>query len=286
MRTPLKHTVRKDTAVERPFFSIITVCYQAGEKLIETVRNVLAQSFSSFELIVKDGGSTDGSLEELKEINDTRLKLVSCKDRGIYDAMNSAISLSRGKFLYFLNCGDRLLNNGTLFEVYNSLSALECTSDEAPDIIAYGSCQTVNGLLTQPKRITELYLYRRPINHQSMFFGVGVFRNIGAYDISLRIRADHELTLRAFRHGTKFIRISETVCVYEGGGFSESEASRQARSNELTVIRHRYFTSAQRRSYDLLLKLSLKRLRNRMASSNSPKPLRRLYNTISNIFNR
>lgn len=272
--------------MERPFFSIITVCYQARDKLIETVRNVLDQSFTSFELIVKDGGSTDGSLEEVQKLDDARLKIISDKDRGIYDAMNSAISLSRGKFLCFLNCGDRFFKNDTLSEVYHSLSALGFAADERPDVIAYGSCQTVNGLLVQPNKITDSYLYRRPINHQSMFFGSGVFRNVGTYDISLKIRADHDLTLRAFKHGTKFVKINDVVCVYEGGGFSETQANRQTRIDELATIRQRHFTKSQRRRYDLLLKLSFKKLRNKIASSNSPKLLRQLYNRISGIFNR
>lgn len=70
-------------------FSIITVCLNAGENLIETVKSTLMQTYADFEIIVKDGFSDDGSIDRLPQ--DSRIKLVQKKDSGIYEAMNQGI---------------------------------------------------------------------------------------------------------------------------------------------------------------------------------------------------
>ena len=76
--------------VTTPFFSIIVVCYNAGEELRKTVESIQNQTDTDYEIIVKDGVSTDGSLKQLKE--DDRLRIYSSPDKGIYDAMNQAVS--------------------------------------------------------------------------------------------------------------------------------------------------------------------------------------------------
>ena len=86
-------------------FSIVTVCLNAGQDLIDTVNSTLGQSYDCFEILVKDGFSTDGSTEQLPE--DERIRLIQKKDTGIYDAMNQAVEEALGDYLIFMNCGDR-----------------------------------------------------------------------------------------------------------------------------------------------------------------------------------
>ena len=89
-----------------PFFSILVVCLNAGNKLKQTIESITAQDFNDYEIVVKDGGSTDGSLQKLAE--DNRLRILQQRDTGIYDAMNQAAEAARGRYVYFLNCGDLL----------------------------------------------------------------------------------------------------------------------------------------------------------------------------------
>ena len=114
---------------ERPFFSIIAASYNAGEKLRRTAENVLAQTCGDYELIVKDAGSADGSVEALVQAyggtdcsagdaglsdgasataREPRLRVIVSRDRGIYDGMNQAAAAVRGRYVLFLNCGDYL----------------------------------------------------------------------------------------------------------------------------------------------------------------------------------
>ena len=73
-----------------PFFSIIVVCLNPGEKLLQTLQSIQKQEFRDYEIVLKDGGSTDGSLQKL-DPGQSGLHVVTKPDRGIYDAMNQAV---------------------------------------------------------------------------------------------------------------------------------------------------------------------------------------------------
>ena len=88
-------------------FTIVTVAYNAGEKLLKTVEDTLKQTYEDFEIIVKDGGSSDRSLEPVRKLESDKIKIFSGKDNGIYDAMNIAVKAATGDYVIFLNCCDR-----------------------------------------------------------------------------------------------------------------------------------------------------------------------------------
>ena len=98
----------------QPFYSIIVVSLNPGDKLKSTLESIKKQTFSEFEVIVKDGFSTDGSLEAARLLSQEwerkeqgrSLKVIQKKDSGIYDAMNQGAEAARGRYVYYLNCGD------------------------------------------------------------------------------------------------------------------------------------------------------------------------------------
>ena len=99
--------------------SVITVCLNPGEKLSVTLDSILRQDCQDVEVILKDGGSTDGSVEKWRQENASspgaeKVRIFVEKDRGIYDAMNQAVAHAAGDFLLFLNCGDRFADDGVL----------------------------------------------------------------------------------------------------------------------------------------------------------------------------
>ena len=98
-----------------PFFSIIIVSLNAESVIGATLASALAQSCEDFEIIVKDGGSTDGTLEHIPE--DGRIRIYRESDRSVYDAMNQALSHANGEFLIFMNCGDTFATPEVLEEV-------------------------------------------------------------------------------------------------------------------------------------------------------------------------
>lgn len=91
--------------------SIITVTYNSGATLRDTLESVLQQDYSDYELIIKDGGSTDDTLDICREYEPRfggRMKLISSPDKGPYDAMNQGIRAASGEVVGMLNSDDFL----------------------------------------------------------------------------------------------------------------------------------------------------------------------------------
>ena len=98
--------------------SIITINYNNAEGLRKTLASVAAQSYPNIEHIIVDGGSTDGSVDVIREYESTltsrlspfasRLKWLSEPDKGIYNAMNKGIEMATGEYIQILNSGDIL----------------------------------------------------------------------------------------------------------------------------------------------------------------------------------
>ena len=109
--------------MKKPFFKIIVVSYNAGDKLLKTVESINRQTFTDYRILIKDGMSTDGSLEKLRaaydvggldDENPKKITLTESCDNGIYHAMNIASGYLDDKlkvgetpsYVFFLNCGD------------------------------------------------------------------------------------------------------------------------------------------------------------------------------------
>lgn len=106
-----------------PKVSVITVTYNAGGLLPHTMDNVLAQTYANMEYIVIDGASTDGSQDIIRQRSCDRLKWISEKDGGIYDAMNKGVGMASGEWVLFMNVDDTFASNDTLDRI--SLFALQ-----------------------------------------------------------------------------------------------------------------------------------------------------------------
>lgn len=255
-----------------PFFSIIIVCFQAGEELDRTVASVLAQTDGDLEILVKDGGSTDGSPERLPK--DSRIRLFQEKDTGIYDAMNQAASGVRGRYVLFLNCGDYLYDNEVLAGVRRAIGE---DSGKAP-VIFYGNTyerKTQSLVMSNPK-LDAFGCYRNIPCHQSCFYPEELINpkqlakrdRKRTYELHYRVRADYEHFLWCcFRAGARTVYMPLTVCSYEGGGFSESRKNRAAAKEEHRAITALYMTKGERMRYRAILTLTLAPLRTYLARS-------------------
>ena len=96
-------------------FSIIVVCLNAGDKLHKTIESILNQTESDYEIVVKDGGSTDDSVKTL--LPDDKMRVYCEADKSIYDAMNQALAHAKGEYVCFLNCGDYFYDRTVLSRV-------------------------------------------------------------------------------------------------------------------------------------------------------------------------
>lgn len=107
-----------------PFFSVITVSLNAEATFRATAASLLCQEFKDLESIIMDGGSTDGTLDIIREVDpgEARLSLTSEPDQGIYHAMNKGVQRARGEFIYFMNSDDCLAGPEVLKHVAETLA--------------------------------------------------------------------------------------------------------------------------------------------------------------------
>lgn len=263
---------------EEIMFSIIIVTLNAEKEISDTIKSIEEQNYDNFEVIVKDGGSKDLTLSRIPKKEKYRIHTM--KDQSVYEGMNQAIYLSKGKFIIFLNAGDSFASCSTLSETFEFIKNKRI---EDMMCVLYGNYYRKDmGIQNQPCKITEFYLYRRPLCHQSLFYSRELFNKYGLYDVSYKISADHEYTMRLWTLQTPFLHTGNTVCTYEGGGISESKTGWETAIKERKKIREQYYSKLSRIKYDMILFLSFSKVRAWLDSDMSPRWLNRKYISIRN----
>lgn len=233
-----KTKVKLDFA-KHPVLSIITVCRNEGERIRATSESVVGQTCGDFEWIVMDGGSTDGTLEILKEYRGRMAHFVSEPDGGVYFAMNKGAGLTRGEWLLFLNGGDLLAGREVLERV---LPLLGGKGEEI--LVGECLCTWPDGRparrLSHAGRFDLHSFYTRSINHQSAFIGRRVFERFGPYDVTFRLLSDHDFFVRAVLGGVVFRSASQLVVEYDMTGMTADHKENGIMMTELRRIRRRY----------------------------------------------
>lgn len=251
-------------------FSIIVVCLNAGERLRETVESIRRQSEQDYEIIIKDGVSTDAVtaayLEQLEResADDSRIRVFRHeKDCGIYDAMNQAVQYIRGEYVLFLNCGDCFYDGQVLAKVRERI---ECDNESR---LFYGNIrERLTGALVQSNPVIDDFAcYRNLPCHQACFYGAELLKRRG-FDTAYRVRADYEHFLWCFyRGGARPKYMPVTVALYEGGGFSETKENRRRSQQEHKKIVADYMPAGKVFRYRMIMLLTLAPLRTWIAEN-------------------
>ncbi|MHB1308720.1 MAG: glycosyltransferase [Limisphaerales bacterium] len=243
--------------LESPCFSVVTVCLDAGAALAETASGVMAQTFPGFEYVIKDGGSSDGSVERLR--TDARLRVIRQPDGGIYDAMNQALAACRGRYVVFMNAGDRFHADTVLAEV-----AARAEAEHWPEFVYTHSwnCRD-RTTMRYPPVLSRRFLYLRSLHHQATFADRECLRRLGGFDAArFRIFADHDLLVRAVvGQGARAVLCPVIGCDYEGAGFSTLAVNRRRLAAERKAIQKANFTRRERWVWDFGRALTLPGLR-------------------------
>lgn len=255
-----------------PMFSILMVSLNPGGKLVETMESVVSQSYTDYEVIVKDGGSGDGSLDALRAYLDRqgcrdRVRILTQPDTGIYEGMNQATQAARGEYLYFLNCGDFFASDQALARAAEEIGRL---GDRKPcPKIFYGDIyDALRGhVVASNPHMDDFACYRNVPCHQACIYHHSLFEERG-YEPGYRVRADYEHFLWCyFRKDARPGYIPVTLASYEGGGFSETPENRRRSAREHREITALYMGRGQCLRYRLILLATLAPLRTKMAES-------------------
>ena len=192
-----------------PLFSVITICYNAAAAIRPTLESVKSQTFTDFEYIVQDGGSTDATVHVVEKSGIDGLQLTSEKDSGIYDAMNRALGRARGIYVIFLNAGDAFHGSDALARV-----AEVARREDRPGVI-YGQTILVDEKrkyvgprhLTAPDNLQlEDFSHGMVVCHQAF---VPLRRITGLYNTDYRFSADYEWCIKCLQHSRHNIYIGD-----------------------------------------------------------------------------
>ena len=177
-------------------FTVIIATYNAQDHIENTIKSVINQGYENLELVIVDGCSTDQTLEIINKYSSYINKIISEKDKGIYDAWNKGIKNSLNEWIFFLGSGDTLtsgsLNRYAEFIASNPMS-FQFISSRINLVNANGSITRVIG------KTWSWSFFRKFMctSHVAALHNRSLFVDHGYYDSNLRIVGDYELLLRA-----------------------------------------------------------------------------------------
>lgn len=244
-------------------YSVIVVCLNAGQRLCDTINSILGQSYRNFEVIVKDGCSTDGSVEALSSAyQDSRIYVHRHKDNGIYDAMNQAVKRASGDYLLFLNAGDSFYDTHVLERITAEIK------HHRADIF-YGNLyhKALDTIIYAAPEINDFTCYRNVPCHQTCFYHRTMFDERG-YLPKYTVRADYEHFLWCYyKKKARIVHVPEVVAAYEGGGYSETAENKKRSARQHREIVVHYMGKRKADYYRFVMLLTLAPLRSAIAGS-------------------
>lgn len=204
--------------------SVITVCYNSAKSINRSITSVLEQSHEDVELVIIDGGSTDGTLEVVNKHLDTRVKVVSEPDSGIYDAMNKGLRNASGDIVCFLNSDDYYVDETVLSEVVARINNNVCDI-VLGDVDFFDPRRPQNIVRKYPARRFKLerlkFGWMPP--HPGFFARRKIYDKHGFFDDAYKVAGDFEFVARIFSASKiDFIYLDRVVVRMSLGGVSTS----------------------------------------------------------------
>ena len=197
--------------MNQKLLSIITVVFNEENNIEKTIESVIAHLTSECEYIIIDGGSTDGTIEIVGNYTDFINEFISEPDSGIYDAMNKGIARASGKWLYFINAGDELLN-------IPAEILLTSNNDQLLSFPVF-----INKKKRLLPNFNSFILIKNTLPHQGCFYLNDGFVK---YNLDYPIFSDYHLNLRYYQ-SKKIVKCfkSPIVASHSTNGVSNSKKS-------------------------------------------------------------
>lgn len=242
--------------IDKPLVTIITVSYNAVTLIEKTMLSIINQSYSNIEYIVIDGGSTDGTVDIIRNYNARINYWISETDFGIYDAMNKGIDLATGNWINFMNCGDYFYNDNVI-ENFIDIS-LNNTFD-----IFYGDSIFKfkwGNVLWKPHPLNQITKVN-PLTQQSCFFDTCLMKE-KHFDLKYPIAADYNFIYISYFEGKAFFYEPMLISVYiadigvsvEGGSSVHKEFAKIAGKEKSFIYESQYVLHTLRILFHRLLK--------------------------------
>ena len=228
----------KRSMEKKPLITVITVVFNGAETLRDTIESVIRQSYDNIEYIVIDGGSSDSTVDILKQYDHAIDYWLSEKDSGIYDAMNKGISLSSGEYVGLLNSDDMFSEDNVL----QSIADRFCQEQ----VDAVFSCLNIvdkNDLkkVLRKYRVSKFSRTMLRIGvmpaHPTFYCKKSCYEKAGFYKTDYKIAADFEMLVRLFiKQNLSWSFIDKVTVNMRSGGLSNSGIMARVKLN-LEIIR-------------------------------------------------
>ena len=203
--------------------SIITVTLNSKKTVISTLNSILSQTYDNIEHIIVDGGSTDGTIEILKNYRNKNTKVIISEGAGIYQSMNIGIKASTGDLISILNSDDIYQNEKTIETVINLVN-------QNPDYPIYLG----DVVYFKNTSFFDIYRYYKAKNfkrwhlkiglmppHPPSFIKKSVYEKYGLYNENFKIASDFEIFLRfIYRNNLTFYKLNKVIVRMRMGGIS------------------------------------------------------------------
>lgn len=191
----------------KPIISLVTTVYNNAILLEQTIQSVINQTSNSFEYIIKDANSTDNFWEVVSRYSDCDIKIISEKDRGIYEGMHQGFVASSGEYVQILNSDDLFKTKDVINKYIDEITQTHCDGYCSDIMIRFPNGKR----LIRRADLSKLY-YRACVNHTSLVLKKNAYFSVGGFDLSYRISADYDLTIRLVKAGY-IIKHIDLVCV-------------------------------------------------------------------------
>ena len=261
-------------------YSIITINYNNRDGLRHTIESVITQDYNDFEFIIIDGGSTDGSVDVIKEYHHHISYFTSEKDNGVYHAMNKGIHAANGEYLNFMNSGDTFYNKSVLSTVANEINNADIVvgKDYHYDAVNQKGFSSI-----LPSRISMVTFFMETLPHQGAFIKRVLFDN-SPYNEKLSIAADWDFYVKKIVVEKCSVQLIPTIVSNrEQGGISTTQAIKQ--KEERDSIIHELIPDGVYRDYETLAHLDKSTLYKLMNICERKKP-RKLLTFFIKVINR
>ena len=231
--------------------SIITVCYNSEKTIADCITSVVNQSYDNLEYIVIDGKSTDTTMEIIASFGDQIFKVVSEKDKGMYDAINKGIRMASGDIIGVLNSDDYYTDGLVIEDVMSKFN--EANADALYADLNYVDQIDTNNVVRYWKSgdyKPNSFLSGWMPPHPTFFIRKEWYLKYGEYSLELVSAADYELMLRmVLKHGVRLAYLPRVIVNMRVGGMSNSSLRNRLRANkedrkawEMNGLTPKYYT--------------------------------------------
>ena len=203
--------------------SIIISVMNGSAFLEKTISSILNQEYPNLELVIIDGGSTDGSINIIKSFTSHKVKWISEPDKGISNAFNKGVNLANGDYINFQGDSDGFVNENSISKLFSNLNL----SDKP---IICGNIQRIDleGKVLYKTKIIKKFdkkslLFKMSLPHQGLFVPKEFFHKHGGFDENNKYCMDYEILLRAYGDFPNVICKETIIANWRADGLGEGK---------------------------------------------------------------